>query len=591
MAGDTQRRLAAIVSADVVGYSRLMGVDEEGTLASLRAHRSELIDAKIAEHGGRIVKTMGDGLLLEFPSVVNATQCVIEVQQNMAERNDGIDEDKRIVFRIGVNLGDIIIDGDDIHGDGVNTAARLQEIATPGGIAISHRVYEDIRARLDATFQDAGEQTLKNIALPVKLWQWSPTATATAIAAGGSETLPLPDKPSVAVLPFDNMSGDPEQEYFADGIAEDVITALSRFRSLFVIARNSSFSYKGTSPDVRTVARELGVRYVVEGSVRKAGSRVRITAQLIDAISGNHLWADRFDGALDDVFDLQDRITEQIVVAVAPEIQTHELERVRRKPTESLSAWEIYQQGLGHLHRINEADRTEAIRLFREATELDPGFALAHAQLSFTLFTSVVLGLVEDREGTIASARAAAEKAVSLDRNEALAHVALGRSHMISGEIEMAILELRTAITLNPNLYWGSFQLGFAYYVFAGQPEQALPHFDTALRLSPRQPGRWAPLMMKGTVLRMLGRHDEAVECCRQACQYSNTGFFPYFHLANALAEAGLKSEARAAVDRAIELHPRLSISISLYRDRSVNMHERSAKSTLDSMRKAGFPE
>jgi adenylate cyclase len=570
-----------------------MGADEDGTLASLKAHR-EAVTPIVQAHGGRIVGSAGDGLLLEFPSVTEAVACATKVQPMMAERNDGVPDDRKMLYRIGINLGDVMIDGDDVYGDGVNIAARLEALAEPGGVCISQTVLEHVQDRIEVSFQDLGEVEVKNIARPIRVWRWItdavPEATVADTAEGAGEPLPLPDKPSIAVLPFDNMSGDPEQEFFADGIAEDVITALSCFRSLFVIARNSSFSYKGTSPDIRTVSRDLGVRYVVEGSVRKADGRVRITAQLIDAVSGNHLWADRFDGALDDVFDLQDQITEQIVVAVAPEIEAHEIERVRRKPPESLSAWETYQKGVGHaLRGANETDLTEAIRLFRAATELDPGFAMAHANLSWSLFISVTNDHVEDREGTIASARAAAEKAVSLDRNEAWAHVALGRSHTVAGEVEMAINDLQTAITLNPNHVWGHYELGFAYHIGAGQPEQALPHFDTALRLSPRNPGRWAILMLKGTVLRALGRHDEAVACCRQACQFPNTGFFPYLHLANALAEAGQKSEAQAAVDKAIELHPRLSISF--YRDKIVAMHERTAKSFLDSMRKAGFPE
>jgi TolB-like protein len=401
--------------------------------------------------------------------------------------------------------------------------------------------------------------------------------------------LALPDKPSIAVLPFKNLSDDVEQEYFADGITEDVTTALARFNSLFVIDRNSSFSYKDTSPDIRTVARELGVRYVVEGSVRKADRRVRITAQLIDAASGNHLWADHFDGALGDVFDLQDQITEQIVASVTPEIDAHELERVRRKPPESLGAWETYQRCMLHAYRNSRTHHTEYLRLLKEATELDPGFAAAHAVLAWQLFLSVQFGYAEDRDGTIASARAIAEKAVSLDQNEPWAHVALGRAYTVSGETEMAIIELRTAITLNPNFVWGHYELGFAYQASAGQPEQALPHFEAALRLGPRNPARFGPLMMKGSALRFLGRHDEAVECCRQACQFPDTSYFPYLHLAAALAEAGKKSEAKAAADRAMEIQPRLSISF--YRENIVGLHERTAKSMIGSMRKAGFPE
>ena len=283
-----QRRLAAIVSADVAGYSRLMGRDESGTLAALKALRQEVVDPAIASHGGRIVKTTGDGLLLEFPSVVNAVRCAVEVQTAMADRTAGMAEDRRIAFRVGINIGDIIVEGDDIFGDGVNVAARLQEIAAPGGICISSRVHEDVRDRLDTAFDDGGTQTLKNIARPVQVWRWQPGTAVAPKPAPAPTALPLPDKPSIAVLPFQNMSGDPEQEYFVDGMVEDIITGLSRFKSLFVIARNSSFAYKGKSPDVRQVGRELGVRYVLEGSVRKAGNRLRITAQLIDAASGAH---------------------------------------------------------------------------------------------------------------------------------------------------------------------------------------------------------------------------------------------------------------------------------------------------------------
>ena len=441
MSEATRRRLAAIVSADVAGYSRLMGADEEGTLAALKAHRRELVDPKVAEHRGRIVKSTGDGILLEFASVLDAVGCCVEVQRAMAERNAATPEDRRMLFRVGINLGDIIIDGDDIHGDGVNVAARLEALAEPGSIAISGNVHEQVQGKIDSQFVDDGSHEVKNIAKPVRVWRWSPTQTSTAAVAEtvGDDALPLPDKPSIAVLPFDNMSDDPGQEYFAEGIAEDVITALSRFRSLFVIARNSSFTYKGSAINITQVAGELGVRYVVEGSVRKAGNRVRITAQLIDATSGTHLWADRFDGALDDVFDLQDQITEQIVVAVEPEIGVRERERARRKPPENLDAWELLQRGLSHLYRFNKADHTEAIRLFREAIALDPEFAAAHAHLAFALWNSVMLGYAEDRAKATASARAAAEQAVSLDPNEPVAHYALGRVHVLTGEVEMVL--------------------------------------------------------------------------------------------------------------------------------------------------------
>ena len=378
-----QRRLAAIVSADVAGYSRLMGRDESGTLAALKAVRLEVVDPAIASHGGRIVKTTGDGLLLEFPSVVNAVRCAVEVQTAMADRTAGIAEDRRIAFRIGINLGDIIVEGDDIFGDGVNVAARLQEIAPPGGICISSRVHEDVRDRLDTAFDDGGTQTLKNIARPVQVWRWQPGAAVAPKPAAAPTALPLPDKPSIAVLPFQNMSGDPEQEYFADGMVEEIIAALSRVHWLFVIARNSTFTYKGRAVDIKQVGRDLGVRYVLEGSVRKAGERIRINGQLIDAANGTHLWADRFDGALEDVFDLQDRVTASVVGAIAPKLEFAEIERAKRKPTGSLTAYDFYLRGLANMHQDNTREATDkALQMLGHAMEMDHAISRPHLGLA-----------------------------------------------------------------------------------------------------------------------------------------------------------------------------------------------------------------
>ena len=488
-------------------------------------------------------------------------------------------------LRVGVNLGEVVVEGDDIHGHGVNVAARLEALAEPGGISISDDVMRQIRGKLHLAFADGGEQMLKNIAEPVRVWRWS----AAAVAAGDEQPLALPDKPSIAVLPFDNMSADPEQEFFADGIAEDVITALSRFRSLFVIARNSTFTYKGRAVDVTQVASELGVRYVVEGSVRKAGNRVRITAQLVDTTNGNHIWADRFDGDLDDIFELQDEITEQIVVVVAPEVEARERERARRKPPESLDAWQRVQRGLSHFHLFNKADRAEAMRLSREAIALDPDFAAAHAHLAYALWNSISFGYAVDAAEAGATARTAAEQAVSLDPNEPIAHVALGRVHLLAGDVDMAIADNRTAIAINPNLAWAHHGLGFAFFYGAGQAEQALPHFDTALRLSPRDPWRWITLMVKGSALRFLGRHGEAVGNCRAARQFPHKGFLPHMNFAAALAEAGQPSEARAALEAAMRLQP--ALSIGFVRDRLVGMHEITLESLLASLRKAGVPE
>jgi TolB-like protein len=373
------RRLTAILAADVAGYSRLMGTDEEGILAQLKAHRRELVDLKITEHRGRIVKTTGDGMLVEFASVVDALRCAVEVQRGMIERNAEVPPDKRIEFRVGINVGDIIIDGDDIYGDGVNVAARLEGLAEAGGICVSARVQEDARGKLELAFEDMGEQQLKNIDRPVRAYR----AKLSDQGTSPRPSLPLPDKPSIAVLPFQNMSGDPEQEYFADGIVEEIITALSRFRQIFVIARNSSFTYKGRAVDVKQVGRELGVRYVLEGSVRKAAKRVRITGQLVDASTSAHLWADRFDGGLEDIFDLQDRVTVSVVSAIAPKLEQAEIERTKHKPTERLDAYDCLLRGMASLYRVTRDSNSEALRLYYRAIELDPDFALAHGWAAF----------------------------------------------------------------------------------------------------------------------------------------------------------------------------------------------------------------
>src|SRR6266536_4690774 len=354
-----ERRLRAILAADVAGYSRLTGIDEEGTHVRLKEHLRALVDPCIAEHRGRVVKTTGDGMLAECGSVVDAVRCALHVQRGMAERNKDLPPERRIEFRIGINLGDIILDAGDIFGDGVNVAARLEGLAEPGGICVSGRVQEDIEGKLEVAFENAGEQQLKNIGRPVRVYR----VLLSGPAPSSRPALPLPDRPSIAVLPFQNMSGDPEQEYFADGIVEEIITALSRFRQLFVIARNSSFTYKGRVVDVKQVGRELGVRYVLEGSLRKAGTRVRITGQLIDASTGAHLWADRFEGTLEDIFDLQDQVTGKVIAAIAPKLEQVEIERAKRKPTENLDAYDYYLRGVAVGFQLTREANDEALNL------------------------------------------------------------------------------------------------------------------------------------------------------------------------------------------------------------------------------------
>ena len=558
----SQRRLGAILAADVVGYSRLMEGDEAGTLAALQAHRAEFIDPEIAARGGRIVKLMGDGALVEFPSVVDAVECAAAIQRGMADRNAEIEETRRIVFRIGVNLGDVIIEGDDIYGDGVNVAARLETLADPGGFCVSGTVYEHIAGKVDLNLLDDGNQTLKNIGRPVHVWRWSPTAdTASAPRDGGN--LALPDKPSLAVLPFDNMSADPDQEFFADGISEDIITEISKFRSLFVIARNSSFAFKGQSVDVKEVSRKLGVRYVVEGSVRRAGNRVRITAQLIDAIEDSHIWAERYDRDLEDIFAVQDEVTRAIVSTIEPQLASSERQRARRKPTENLGAWECYQRGLWHLHQYNSKDSAAALDFLQRAIDLDPTFASGHAGLAFTLYYSVILGFSSDNTGDLARALNAGKTAVTLDENDPFAHVALGRVYTAKGEHQAAIQCCDEAIALNPS--YASAHFGRAHSLWMwGRADEAILSHDEAMRLSPRDPLMWAFQASKAIALILLGRYDDALHWAQLAQRHANTGIWAFMPEVSALGLLGRVGEAEAAFERVKLLKPDVTCSFAI---------------------------
>jgi TolB-like protein/class 3 adenylate cyclase len=427
-----ERRLAAILAADVAGYSRLMGANEEGALAQLKSVRKALVDPTIAAHRGRIVKTTGDGMLVEFASAVDAVRNAVEIQRSMAAQNTAVPQDQRIEFRIGIHVGDIIIDDNDIFGDGVNIAARLEGIAEPGGVCMSDDAYRQVRGKVEIACDDMGPQPLKNIAEPMRTWRVRltgqiPSAVQSGSAVSQPQALPLPDKPSIAVLPFQNMSGDPEQDYFADGMAEDIITALSRFKALFVIARNSSFTYKGRAVDVKQVGRELGVRYVLEGSVRKAANRVRITGQLVDTATGGHLWAERFDGGLGDIFDLQDQVTESVVGAIAPAVEKAEIERAKRKPTESLDAYALYLRGLARFYQFaNRQANGEALRLFNSAIELDPDFAAAYGRAAACYVIAKTNGWISDTTNEIAEVTRLAQRAVELGKHDAIALAASG---------------------------------------------------------------------------------------------------------------------------------------------------------------------
>ena len=591
--GSVTRRLAAIVAIDVAGYSRLMGADEEGTLARLKAHRT-VTDPLVNEYRGRIVSMAGDGLLLEFRSVVEAVGCAVALQRIIAERNAEFSVDRKMLFRIGINLGDVMVDDDDIFGDGVNVAARLQELAEPGGGCISDDVHRQVAGKIDVDFTDAGEHQVKNITRPIRVWRWH-GETVPAAAPGLTppepvppEHLPLPDKPSIAVLAFDNLSGDPEQEYFADGIAEDIITVLSKFRWFFVISRNSSFTYKGKSVSVQQIAQELGVRYVLEGSVRKAGSRVRISAQLINAVTGNHVWAERYDRQLADIFDLQDEMAETIVGAIEPELGDAERARAKRKPPHSLDAWDHYQRGLWHYWRLTGDDAKEAERLLAGAIGLDPGFAPAHAFLALAHLLNVVYGWTDAPEAAIGRALGSAQQAVLLDDKDSLAHYALGRVYTLQGKIEPAIAELKKSVDLNPNYGWAHFGLGLALH-WSSRAGDSLAYFQTAIRLSPHDPLRWAFENMIASTLFHLGEHDQAVEWCRKASRHPSSSFWPHATLARVFAGLDRMDEARAALDDALRKQPNLTVTTVAVMLRGI--HPDYKEPYLDALRKAGLAE
>jgi adenylate cyclase len=551
-----QRRLAAVLAADVVGYSRLMEADEAGTLGALKALRRELIDPRMATYGGRIAKLMGDGMLAEFPSVVDALACAIDVQEAVARRNVGVPDEHRIAFRVGINLGDVIIDDDDLYGDGVNVAARLEQLAEPGGIAISATVREHVEGKLDARFADAGEQRVKNIARSVHVFRWSPVAEAAAALAAVSGPEPTVQKrPSIAVLPFDNLSGDAGQAHLADGLAEDVISLLSRVRWLLVIARNSTFTYKGRAVDVQEVAEELGVRYVLEGSVRSAGKRIRVSAQLIDAPSRSHLWAQRYDRELEDLFALQDEITEAIVGALEPELGAAERERARHKPPHNLDAWSCYQRGLWQAYRFQRADVLEALRLFERAIDLDPDFGSAYAGKSFCHFINVYLDYAGNRESELDQAHRAAMRSIALDERDAFAHWTLGRALLLMREHDEAIAEFETAIDLSPSFAQAHFGLGWAL-LYNQRPEEALSEIDKAYRLSPRDPLLFGMAGTRAIALMILERYAEAIRWARIALRQSNAPFRNYAVLAAALGHAGRIDEGKHVVDELLRLCP-----------------------------------
>ena len=581
-----ERRLAAILAADVVGYSRLMEADEEATLTTLSLYR-RFIDGRVAEHHGRVFGGAGDSVIAEFASPVEAVRCAVEIQHELESRNTELTADRRMQFRVGINLGDVVVEGENLHGDGVNIAARLEELADPGGICVSGTAYDHLAGKLDLKLDDLGEQQLKNISRPVRVWRWIVGEPVTAEIATSQEPLPLPEKPSIAVLPFDNMSGDPEQEYFADGLAEDIITELSRFHWFFVIARNTSFTYKGKSVDVAQVGHELGVRYVLEGSVRRAGGRIRVTAQLIEAASGHHVWAERYDRDISDIFALQDEITERIVGAVGPEFLAAEARKSERKPPDSLDVWESIVRGNRSLWRLSSEGMAEARVNFDRAIMLDPDSADALAGKAMTVAFQALYGASGPLDTGVAEAMALSAKAVSLYPDNAWAHASNGLIEILRHRPETALLALRQAIDINPNMALAHAFLGMTLS-FEGKHGAALSEVDVALRLSPRDPARGLWMRVYSAEAFHARRYDDAVEWTRKSLEASPGTSAGLATLAASLAHLGRLKEARECVAEMLRQSPDVTLShIRSFPIKDAEYLER----LIDGLAKAGLPE
>lgn len=582
------RRMAAILAADVAGYSRLMGLDEEDTLARLKAHRRELVDPKIAEHHGRIVKTTGDGMLVEFASVMEAVRCAVDFQRGMADRNAEVPPDRRIEFRVGINLGDVIIDGDDVYGDGVNIAARLEGLAEPNGVCMSRSVRDQVRDKLHLIFEDMGEQQVKNITRPVRVFRIAAPDTGQPMAST-KPALALPDKPSIAVLPFTNLNRDPEQEYFADGIVEEIITALSRVKAFFVIARNSTFTYKGRAVDVRQVGRELGVRYVLEGSVRKSGDRVRISGQLVEASSGQHLWADRFDGAFVDLFDLQDQIAASVIGAIGPTLQFAEIDRARNKPTADLNAYDLFLRALHRYYAMSREASDEALLLLKRAIAIDPDYTLAKALASFCYQLRLFNLWSERPDADRQEGTRLAREALAAHRDDPSALRLAGNALAYHAhDFSEALAAIDRSLALNVN---SSQALGSSGYVrcFVSDWNTAIDHFNRAVRLSPLDPEMG--YFMSGLSLAHLiaGDHERALGYAHRAVQEMPRLAVGHRCLIMGLVHLDRIEEARRAMRSMLDLHPGQSIArwraVVPYRD------EAFVARFMDALRRAGMPE
>jgi adenylate cyclase len=548
-----ERRLAAILAADVVGYSRLMGADEEETLATLNAHR-EVIDRLVVGFHGRVFGSAGDSVIAEFVSPVEAVRCAVEIQREIEAGNAILSEDRRMHFRIGVNLGDVMVEGDNLFGDTVNVAARLEGLAKAGGVCVSGTVFDYVRNKVGQEFEALGDLQVKNIDQPVRVYRITlesdvAESEAHRATAVGPIELKFVEKPAIAVLPFENMSGDPEQEYFSDGLAEDIITALSHWRSFPVVARNSSFSYKGQNIRVQTVSEELGARYILEGSVRKAGSRLRITAQLIDAQTGHHVWAERFDRQLEDVFDIQDEITNRIAATIVPELEHFEHRRSTAKRTEDLDAWDYYLRGMETFHDETCDGTASSIRMFQAAVDLDPNYCDAWARLGWAYGRSVMLKCGDDPDATLRLGFEASRKAVALDYSSAEAHMGLGECHIWAEETDVGLEEAQIALELNPSFAIAAMSVGNRLDL-VGRAERGIAEMERSLKLNPRDPNRWRYMAYLSRAYIGLKEYQRAADWARQAARLRPDLPEALFRCAVCVAHLDEVEEAKALLER-----------------------------------------
>ena len=555
-----ERRLAAILAADMVGYSRLMEADESGTLARQKSHRTQFIDPNITEHKGRIVKTTGDGLLVEFASVVDAVKCAVAIQKKIAESEADVSNDIRIQYRIGINIGDIVIDDDDIFGEGVNVAARIEGLCEPGEVYLSSSAHDQVIGKLGLSFENLGEKSVKNITKPILVYKVKVLSESKDKNSTISDPIDISGKPTIAVLPFVNMSGDPEQDYFSDGITEDIITALTRIRQLFVVARNTTFTYKDQAVDVKAIATDLGARYLLEGSVRKAGNRVRISTQLIDGESGNHLWAEKYDRDLDDIFAVQDEITEAVVSSVEPQLTKSEISRARAARPESLNAWELYLRGTFYINRRSEGDISKAIKQLERAIELDPNFAPAYQELSYAYFMGALRGATEIREMSPKLAIKLAERALRLDRDDDRSHMALARALMFSGRNEEAYQAIQEALKLNPTSALNR-NLAGRILIRLGRVEDGMNHAEEALKLSPKDMWISPFLVTIAEAHLVLGNYVSTIEWTDRAMRETNAIWIPAAIKVVALTKQGHLKEAREILEDLSNRFPALTYS------------------------------